>query len=350
MELGEKIKQLRHKSGLTQEQLASHLGVSAQSISKWENSVAMPDIMLLPIIAGEFGVTIDELFDLTTEQKLYRIEKRMETEYELSDDIFKEYEEFLLIQLSENFDRVKILSLLAHLYHHRMETDARKVSKYAREAIMLKPEVKDCQWLLQMAEGERAWDWDADNSASLIDFYKEVIKNDKFEPKTPLPYYYLLDDLIADRRTKEAREYLEILKTIPAHREFLIPVYEANIALAEFDEKKADEIMLCALERFENDGAFVFEYAQYFARKGDFEKAIELFEKSWVLEENKKPRYTDDLYSIALIYQILGEKENAIATYDRILACLRDEWGYSNDDKPYIETEKDKEKLMQIKI
>lgn len=350
MELGEKIKQLRHKSGLTQEQLASHLGVSAQSISKWENSVAMPDIMLLPIIAGEFGVTIDELFDLTTEQKLYRIEKIMETEYELSDDIFKEYEEFLLIQLSENFDRVKILSLLAHLYHHRMETDARKVSKYAREAIILKPEVKDCQWLLHMAEGERAWDWNAENSASLIDFYKEVIKKDKIDPPTPLPYYYLLDDLIADRRTKEAREYLEILKTIPAHKEVLIPVYEANIALAEFDEKKADEIMLSALEKYENNGIFVFEIAQYYARKGNFKLAIELFEKAWVLEENNKPRYTDHLCSIALIYQILEDKENAIATYDRILACLRDEWGYSNDDKPYIETEKDKEKLMQIKI
>ena len=348
MELGEKIKQLRHKSGLTQEQLASRLGVSAQSVSKWETEAAMPDITLLPIIAGEFGVTIDELFDLTVEQKLYRIEKRIETEYDLSEDIFKEYEEFLLIQLSENSDRVKILSLLAHLYHHRMETDGRKVSKYAREAIMLKPEVKDCQWLLHMAEGERAWDWNADNSASLIDFYKEVIENDKIEPKTPLPYYYLLDDLIADSRTDEAREYLKILKTIPAHREFLMPVYEANIALAEFDEKKADEIMLCAFERFLDDGGFVFEYAQYYARKGDFEKAIEFFERSWKLEENKKPRYTDALCSIALIYQILGDKSNAVATYDRILACIHDEWGFSKDDKPYIEVEMDKAKLKEL--
>ena len=347
MDIGNKIKQLRHKSGLTQEQLASRLGVSAQSVSKWETDVTMPDITLLPIIAGEFGVSIDELFDLTVEQKLYRIEKRMDTEYELSEDVFKEYEGFLIIQLFENSDRVKILSLLAHLYHHRMESDARKVSRYAREAIILKPEVKDCQWLLQMAEGERAWDWNADNSASLIDFYKEVIKNDQIEPKTPLPYYYLLDDLIADRRTDEAREYLEILKTIPACREFLIPVYEANIALAEFDEDKADEIMACALKKFENDGSFVFESAQYHARKGDFEAAIELFERAWMLEENNKPRYTDDLCSIALIYQILGDKENAIGTYDRILACLRDEWGYSKDDKPYIEIEMDKAKLKE---
>lgn len=346
MELGNKIKQLRHKSGLTQEQLASRLGVSAQSVSKWENFVAMPDISLLPMIAGEFGVSIDELFDLTTEQKLYRIKKRIETQDELSDKSFKEYEEFLLFQLPYFSDRVKILSLLAHLYHHRMEQDAQKVSKYAREAIMLKPETKDCQWLLQMAEGEHAWDWNVDNSASLIDFYKEVIKNDKTEPKTPLPYYYLLDDLIADRRTEEAKKYLEILKTIPAHRDFLITVYEANIALAEFDEAKADEIMEYGLKIFENNSGFVFESAQYHARKGKYNEAIELFEKSWVLEENKKPRYTDALCSIAIIYQILGEKNKAIATYDRILACLRDEWGFSKDDKPYIEVERDKAKLV----
>ena len=36
MTLGNKIKQLRLKAGLTQEQLASKIGVSAQSISKWE--------------------------------------------------------------------------------------------------------------------------------------------------------------------------------------------------------------------------------------------------------------------------------------------------------------------------
>lgn len=346
MELGSKIKQLRHRSGLTQEQLASRLGVSAQSVSKWENFVAMPDISLLPLIAGEFGVSIDELFDLTTEQKLYRIEKRIETQDELSDDIFKEYEDFLLLQLAESEDRVKILSLLAHLYHHRMEQDARRVSKYAREAIMLKPEVKDCQWLLQMAEGEHAWDWNADNCASLISFYKEVIANDKTEPKTPLPYYYLLDDLIADRRTAEARKYLEILKTIPAHRNFLIPVYEANIALAEFDEAKADEIMARGLEAFNGNSGFVFESAQYQARKGNYGEAIELFEKFWALEENKKPRYTDALCSIAIIYEILGEKSKAIATYDRILACLRDEWGFSVDDKAYIEVERDKAKLV----
>ena len=42
MELGKKIRQYRFKAGLTQEQLAEKLGIGAQSVSKWENAVAMP--------------------------------------------------------------------------------------------------------------------------------------------------------------------------------------------------------------------------------------------------------------------------------------------------------------------
>ena len=105
MELGKKIKQLRFKAGLTQEQLAEKLGIGAQSVSKWENAVAMPDITALPLLAEIFGVSIDDLFDLTTEQRLNRIENRMDAEEELPEDIFREYEDFLkviLINIKKN--------------------------------------------------------------------------------------------------------------------------------------------------------------------------------------------------------------------------------------------------------
>ena len=69
MELGKKIRQLRFKAGLTQEQLAEKLGVAAQSVSKWENAVAMPDITALPLLAEVFGVSIDDLFDLTAQYR-----------------------------------------------------------------------------------------------------------------------------------------------------------------------------------------------------------------------------------------------------------------------------------------
>ena len=62
MTIGKNIAELRKSSGMTQEQLAETLGVSSQSISKWENEVTMPDIMLLPVIAGCFDITVDELY------------------------------------------------------------------------------------------------------------------------------------------------------------------------------------------------------------------------------------------------------------------------------------------------
>ena len=86
MDIGNKIKSLRQKVGATQEQLGEKIGVSAQSISKWETGVTMPDITLLPLLSSELGVTIDELFDLTTDQKLQRIERKIDVEEELPDE------------------------------------------------------------------------------------------------------------------------------------------------------------------------------------------------------------------------------------------------------------------------
>lgn len=347
MEIGNKIKQLRYKSGLTQEQLASKLGISAQSISKWETSVTMPDISLLPAVAGEFGITIDELFDLTTSQKLQRIERRIDLEEELPSDIFKEYEIFLKNELEENGDKAKILSLLAHLYHHRMEADARRVSKYARESIMRTPEKKECQWLLQKAEGAHVWDWNIANHTAVIDFYKQVIEKDTVTPPSPMPYYEVMDNLIADHRTKEAEEYLEIYQTLPAHRPFLIPVYKAYIALAEYDVIKADAIMETAMKDFSDNSSFLFEAGQYHARKCEYEKAIEYYERSWKADEDRKPRYTDALHGIAVIYGILGNRQRALETYDRMIACIKEEWGYTEDDAAVIEVEREKGRLQK---
>ena len=62
MTIGKNIADLKKSNGMTQEQLAETLGVSSQTVSKWENEVTMPDIMLLPVIAGCFDITVDELY------------------------------------------------------------------------------------------------------------------------------------------------------------------------------------------------------------------------------------------------------------------------------------------------
>ena len=61
MILGEKIYKLRTKQGLSQGDLAEHLNVSRQSISKWETGGSTPDLDKLINISQLFGVTLDEL-------------------------------------------------------------------------------------------------------------------------------------------------------------------------------------------------------------------------------------------------------------------------------------------------
>lgn len=61
--LSHKIAECRRKQGLTQEQLAAQLGISAGAVSKWENSNTTPDISLLAPLARVLHITLDELFD-----------------------------------------------------------------------------------------------------------------------------------------------------------------------------------------------------------------------------------------------------------------------------------------------
>lgn len=80
--IGNKIKSLRKKHNLTQEQLAEQLGISFQSISKWENNIALPDIALVPTIAAYFGISIDELFDYNLKEINDKVEAICKEAYE----------------------------------------------------------------------------------------------------------------------------------------------------------------------------------------------------------------------------------------------------------------------------
>ncbi len=61
MTLSEKILHLRSQKGLSQLELAEQLGVSRQSVSKWETGQSVPDLDKLIKLADLFGVSVDEL-------------------------------------------------------------------------------------------------------------------------------------------------------------------------------------------------------------------------------------------------------------------------------------------------
>lgn len=59
--IGNRITKYRKAKGMTQEELAHVLGVSAQAVSKWENDASCPDISLLPQLCRVLGISADEL-------------------------------------------------------------------------------------------------------------------------------------------------------------------------------------------------------------------------------------------------------------------------------------------------
>ena len=63
MKIGKQIAFLRKQKGFTQEELANALGVTNQAVSKWENDISCPDIMLLSPLAELLGTTVDELLN-----------------------------------------------------------------------------------------------------------------------------------------------------------------------------------------------------------------------------------------------------------------------------------------------
>ena len=345
MELGSKIKSLRLRAGMTQEMLAEELGVSFQTISKWENSVCAPDIMMLPKLSVYFGVTIDELFDLTTDQKLHRIENMLDLESELPHSTFVETIDYLESLLEKDYNKARVYSFFAHMYHHRMASDSEKAAKYVRKATQLRPDIKDCYWILQKAEGAAICDWNSKQHNRTISFYKELIKNN---PEVSWNYLRLLDNLLADNRVKEAKAYLEKYQALDGHVERQVLTYEGRIALAEHKVEVAEQ-KFEELKKFEKDGNAMFALADYYASQCEYEEAIQYYDLSFELdkENGAKPLYTDALEGMAMIYEIQEKYEDAIKCYDRILKVLDEDFGYT-EGAPVDEVNAEKQRVMEL--
>ena len=100
--IGENIRNFRRKNDMTQEQLAQRLGVTYQSVSRWENGTTYPDLELLPAISELLSVTVDELIGMPQYEK----EKAAD---EAFDELSREC-------MKESYDAEKIEAILSQTY------------------------------------------------------------------------------------------------------------------------------------------------------------------------------------------------------------------------------------------
>lgn len=319
LDLGSRIKQLRLSRSMTQEQLAQRLGLTAQAISKWESGTNMPDIQMLPDLSVIFGVSIDELFAITDESRMERIENMIYDVRFIPDEEFLQTERYLKdCQINSDLQGQATL-LLAMLYNKRANEYHELAKPLARQALELIPGKKDAHNAIFDAENGPYQDWNMINHHQLIDFYKQAVKK---HPEDIRNYFWLLDLLIADGRTAEAREYTEMMKQVEYSYHY--EMYMGQICKAECDLPCALDWWQKMTEHSPEKWQVWFEYGSILAKLGRYKESITYFKKAQPMR--KAPRFTDCEDALSQIYTILGDIDSAIDAQKQMLQVVRADW------------------------
>ena len=331
MEMGKEIRRLRNDRGITQEALAAALNVTAQTVSKWECGNSIPDVQLLPEIAVFFGVSIDQLFAMSPEQQMERIENRI---YDRG--LFPEAEQRQLEQQLRAFaenpaHRGQAELLLTKLYNNQAEQYRLLAVEHGKIAVEKTGGDRDALSELGNAWGSYIPDWNIRNHHALIAWLGDYCRRN---PENRAAQMWLLDNLIDDRRLDEAREWLEKFSALD--HSFRTPMYRFLIAQAAGEQAEAEKQLQVLEAMAESEWCCASTLGDIYTQRQEYDRAIDWYRKGQELQP--APKFTDSAMCIAHICEIRGDKAGAIAAYREQLRLMREDWGIvSGEERDAVE-------------
>ena len=325
MEIGNQIRQLRLRRGVTQEALAQHLGVTAQAVSKWERGAATPDIGMLPDISAYFGVTIDELFALSDDTRMERIFNMLCDDRYLNPADVASTREFLLDKGIREPGNGKVYEYLADIENHLADEHHEKAEEYAREALKRDPALRDAHYELSKAMGGHMHDWNGTNHYLLINFYQEHIET---HPEDWRGYIRIMDQLIDDYRLDEADSYCDRLEKI--NDTYRVPLYRGMIAWQRGERENAFAIWADMERNFPDEWCVWHNIGDYLVRSGRYDEGMSYYRKA--LDVQKEPPLLDPLQAIAQLCEIRGDIPGAIAARREEADRIENQWRVSGEE------------------
>ncbi len=259
------LRRLRQQKGLTQEQLANHLGVSVQSVSRWECAITLPDVMLLPELARLYGVTVDDLY--RSDARGYpSYAQRLLAVYESSgrtEDFLAAEQEFARMTERTADD----LRAWGVLYHYMMSSCARLAQQKLEQA-MDRPDATEQVYL--SAAQQR-----------------------------------LLLLCAQGGGAGEVRRYADALADNPADRRLWL----LTVAAMEFagEPERALQTALEGLDRFG-------DHVQLMIHAGDLCRTLRRYDEAfswWKRALDQDSSYLDAVYSMGFCHEELGQWEEA---------------------------------------
>lgn len=319
MEIGNQIRQLRLRRGITQEAMAQHFGITPQAVSKWERGAATPDISMLPDLSAYFGVTIDELFALSDDTRMDRIQNMIwDVRYFDPADVEKE-RQFLQEKGRREPENDKVYELLADMENHLAREHHDFAAEYAKEALKRNPSNKSAHAGLVEALGGKLGDWYVTNHFMLIRYYQDFVKEN---PTVGRAYMWLMDHLLDAGRIDEADAYCEIYQNVDAT--FRPLLYRGLICWYRRETESAYEHWERMLREFPNDWMAWHAMADIMARTGEYEQAKVYYRKA--LDVQDKPKFCDPYDSIAQVCELQGNFREAIDVLKEELEIQKTDW------------------------
>lgn len=321
MDIGTQIKALRLRRGVTQEAMAQHFGITAQAISKWECGSSVPDIGMLPGLSAYFGVSIDELFALSDEVRMERIQNMIWDVRFLNPADVENERQFLLEKARREPNNGDPHCMLAQLELHLAKEHCIRAEEYALEIIARENGAGiGCMYLARAMGGDRI-DPRHNTHNTLITHYKDCLEK---YPDNIEVYAALVTQLIDDHRLAEAKVYCDRMEQIHGSGYF-VTVHKIKLAIAQNDLEAASAMWEQLDEKYPDDwniqhwiGDLQTLAGKYDAAKAHYKRSIELL---------SKPRYVDPIDSLAQCCEMDGDIAGAIATRKFELEVAEQEWG-----------------------
>ena len=321
--IGMNIKQLRQEKHIKQETLADAIGVSAQAVSKWETGASEPDIALLPKLAGFFGVSIDELFEVPRAEHMERIQNMIWDERRINPETFDRTARYLEGILKEDPKDAEALTMLAELYNHRAHSDHENASYYAERALDVDPEDGNNAWAayLEANHAPCGDNW-LDNHFSVIRFIRAFVEK---HPDDRYAKIILAENLLGDHRLDEAEAAIAQMKKDDAWL-----TYSAKLAFLKGDREAALQLWEKGAKDYPNRWQATDALGEGYLALGMYKEALDAFEKSFTMQT--APRYTDGLFARAQVHEEIGDYAGAIEDRKRIIDCLKTEYNVTDGE------------------
>lgn len=315
MNIGNQIKTLRLRRGVTQEAMALQLGITAQAVSKWETGASEPDISLLPAISAYFGVSIDELFALSDETRIERIENMLHYQRDVEPAIADREADFLLEKARREPGDPRIYSLLAWMENHRADTHRRRGAQYAKVSLAQQADNQEAlNWLAYSHQLLGPYWTLADSHKEIIDYLTELLEK---HPAASAAYFWLIDALLKDDRFTQAMEVCD--KWGKLEHTCQIPYCRGLITWRSGDRVGALKLWEQMVRDFPDSDTAWGLYAEGYVLTGDYAGALEMLEKAKALQPEPSTTYWE---MGALYRELAGDISGAISSLEQMLILM----------------------------